>query len=293
MIIWVKQFSDHLRIEKKASNLTLRSYETDLRQFFRFVAGKNKIDDNEINETHINNIIIREYVMEQQLNGLSRATMARKLSALRTFVKFLCREGILSKNPMAAISTPKKESKLPRFLYNEEVDTLLRAPDGKLILGRRDRAIMELLYSSGLRVNELVSLNIRDLGMGGGYLRVKGKGDKERIVPVGKAAIDSITNYVNSGRGFLLKKGGAATEEQALFLNKFGTRISVRSVRNIINKYAELSSLKQKVYPHMLRHSFATHLLSAGADLRSVQELLGHVKISTTQIYTHLSKEEI
>ncbi|MDR1160272.1 MAG: tyrosine-type recombinase/integrase, partial [Syntrophomonadaceae bacterium] len=178
-------------------------------------------------------------------------------------------------------------------LYKEEVETLIQTPDEKLTLGKRDRAIMELLYSSGLRVSELVSLNVRDLGTGKGYLRVRGKGDKERIVPVGKAAIDSINNYVNGGRGFLLKKSGAAIEEPALFLNKFGTRISVRSIRNIINKYAEISSLKQKVHPHMLRHSFATHLLSAGADLRSVQELLGHVKISTTQIYTHLSKEEI
>jgi len=287
----MKSFFDHMRVEKKAASLTLISYETDLAQFFGFVAEKNAIKRNDIHKEHINHIIVREYLMDLQLKGLSRATLARKLAALRTFVKFLCREGVYAKNPLAAVSTPKKEKKLPRFLYSEEIEILLNCPDLRTIAGKRDRAILELLYASGLRVSELAALDLTDYDMQSSLLRVWGKGGKERIVPVGRAAAESIQLYLRAGRRFLAKQD--LSQEKAIFLNKYGNRLQARSVRNIVNKYVEQAAFEKKVCPHMFRHSFATHLLSAGADLRSVQELLGHVKLSTTQIYTHLSKEEI
>lgn len=291
LLLWVGKFLEHMRIEKKSANLTLLSYKTDLGQFFQFMAEKYAIDCTDLQAQHINHMVVREYMMSLQLKGLSRATLARKLAALRTFVKYLCREGVYEKNPLATVSTPKKERKLPRFLYTEEVNLLLQGPDMKTVGGKRDRAILELLYASGLRVSELVALNLMDVDHQNGYLKVWGKGGKERIVPVGSKAEESLRIYLHSSRDHLAKN--TDQREKALFLNKFGTRLHARSVRNIIDKYVNQFALEKKVSPHMLRHSFATHLLSAGADLRSVQELLGHEKLSTTQIYTHLSKEDL
>lgn len=283
-------FLNYLRVEKSAASLTLLSYETDLCQFFAFLAGKKQLTLDELDVECINHFTAREYLVHMQEKGWSRATMARKLAALRSFVRYLCRENILASNPIAAVSTPKQDKRLPQFLYPQEVHMLMQAPDIMTPGGKRDRAILETLYSSGLRVSELVGLDMTDIDLDELYVRVMGKGSKERIVPLGKKAKEALDDYIKHGRPFLRRKN---EKPSALFLNKSGKRLSTRSIRNIMNKYVETLAMNQKVSPHTLRHSFATHLLGAGADLRSVQELLGHVKLSTTQVYTHLSREEI
>jgi len=216
--------------------------------------------------------------------------MARKLATLRSFVRYLCREEVLEGNPIAAVSTPKQEKRLPRFLYPKEIELLLEAPDISRPSGLRDKAILEVLYATGIRVSELVSLNLSNLDTQSGSIKVLGKGGKERIIPMGTKACTAMDKYLQVRRKALKKDNGTET---AVFLNKFGQRLTARSVRNIINKYVQQVALNQKVSPHTLRHTFATHLLNGGADLRSVQELLGHVKLSTTQVYTHVTKERI
>lgn len=281
-------FLDHLRIEKSASTLTLVSYKTDLVQFFSFLARRFSIPCEEITADLLNHKSVREYLAQMQENGMSRSTMARKLAALRSFVRYLCRENILQGNPIAAVSTPKQDKRLPKFLYPLEIQLLMEAPDTSKPNGLRDKAILETLYATGLRVSELVGVDLHDIYFDEELIKVHGKGNKERIVPIGSKARASLLEYLHKGRSYLQK-----SPEQALFLNKYGTRLSERSVRNILNKYVDEVALHQKISPHTLRHTFATHLLNAGADLRSVQELLGHVKLSTTQIYTHLTRENI
>lgn len=286
----IEQFLNHLRIEKSASKLTLNSYKTDLEQFCIFVAGKNNIEMNQISYAMINHQTVREYLIHLQNNDFKRSTIARKLAAIRSLVKYLCKIGIYTSNPIAAVSTPKQDKTLPQFLYTQEIELLLAAPDNSY-LGIRDRAIMELLYATGMRVSELVGLNMDDIDMEEELVKVWGKGGKERIIPWGRAAKLSLKNYLHNSRGFLMRPNNAGVE--ALFLNKNGTRLSDRSIRNILNKYVEMVAINQKISPHGIRHTFATHMLNNGADLRSVQELLGHIKLSSTQIYTHLTKEKI
>ncbi len=287
---YIEDFLTHLRVEKSASNLTLISYKTDLSQFFNFLSNEYAIPAEEISADLLNHRTVREYLANMQDNGFSRSTMARKLAALRSFVKYLCREDILPGNPIANVSTPKQEKKLPRFLYPTEIELLINAPDNKP-MGLRDRAILETLYAAGARVSELVAMNMGDIDWDEEYIKINGKGNKERMVPLGSKAKQALLSYVNNGRPAILQKNQGHCE--AVFLNKLAGRLSGRSVRNIINKYVNEVAINQKVSPHTLRHSFATHLLNGGADLRSVQELLGHVKLSTTQIYTHLTKERI
>lgn len=286
----VDGFLDHLRVEKSASHLTLISYKTDLIQFFNFLAGHCQVKPEEIPLNCLNHRNVREYINLMQNQELSRSTMARKLAALRSYVRYLCRENVLEGNPIANVSTPKQGKRLPRFLYPMEARLLMDAPNISKPSGMRDKAILETLYAAGVRVSELVGINIPDLDMDDKWIKIRGKGGKERLAPLGSQAEEAINNYLQNGRPRLL---GSATDTGALFLNKFGQRLSVRSIRNITNKYVEQIALNQKVSPHTLRHTFATHLLNGGADLRSVQELLGHVKLSTTQIYTHLTKDRI
>ena len=287
----LESFLIQLRVEKSASQLTLVSYRTDLNQFFDFMAAYYKVNRDEALISGLNHRAVREYIGSMQAHNFSRATMARKLAALRSFVKYLCRANILQGNPIANVSTPKQEKRLPRFLYPLEIGLLMDAPDTSKSVGIRDKAILETLYAAGVRVSELVGINIPDIDMTEEWIRIRGKGNKERLAPVGTKARIALANYINHGRPFLLAKN--CLETDALFLNRFGTRISVRSIRNIINKYVEQLAFNQKVSPHTLRHSFATHLLNGGADLRAVQELLGHEKLSTTQIYTHLTQDRI
>jgi integrase/recombinase XerC len=287
----VEGFLTHLRVEKSASNLTLVSYRTDLKQFFDFMAGYQQVKADEIAVDTLNHRMVREYISHMQNREFSRATMARKLASLRSFVKYLCRENILQGNPIAHVSTPKQEKRLPRFLYPIETSLLMEVPNTEKAAGMRDKAILETLYASGVRVSELVGINLVDLDLNEEWIKIRGKGNKERLAPLGRLAKEALVNYIERGRPYLLVKGDTGTD--ALFLNKFGNRLSARSIRNIINKYVEQVAINQRVSPHTLRHTFATDLLNGGADLRSVQELLGHVKLSTTQIYTHLTRDRI
>lgn len=290
LYIHIESFLNHLRIEKNVSNLTVISYRTDLNQFFDFLADRYQVPVDKISIDILNHKAVREYLANMQDEGLSRATMARKLASLRSFIKFLCRENILTGNPIATVATPRQEKRLPRFLYPEDINALLNAPDSSKPIGKRDRAILETLYCTGVRVSELAGMDISNLDPEDDFIKVKGKGNRERLVPIGSKARQALKEYINSSRPFLGKKIDC---EDALFLNKYGNRLSARSIRNIINKYVQQAALNQKVSPHTLRHTFATHLLNAGADLRSVQELLGHVKLSTTQIYTHVTRDKI
>lgn len=280
-------FIIYLKVERNSSPWTERKYMEDLRQFTAFLKGEGRrIED-------LDHRFIRKYLAYLQEKGYARASIARKLSALRTFIRFINRETDLELNPRLSVSTPKLGKKLPNFLYQQELVKLLESPDPDTVLGRRDSAILETLYASGIRVSELVSLDVNNMSMEARTMKVFGKGSKERVVLFGRYAENALRTYLEESRETLLSKKKDTGPEPALFLNRFGGRISDRSIRRMMDKYITLTSFKTKASPHTIRHSFATHLLDAGADLRSVQELLGHVKISTTQIYTHLTREGI
>jgi len=281
------QFFTYLRIEKRVSDHTLRSYERDIVDFFQFFQDRERpVSVQEVNYLHI-----REYLTYLMRQEYSRKTIARKLSGLRSFYRYLLREKMVENNPVKAVTTPKLPKALPKVLYQEEMLALLNQPDLNSPLGMRDRAILELLYASGIRVSELVGLTVDSLDLTVGVALVFGKGAKERYVPIGKSAISSLTQYLLEVRPKLLSKN--QDEHNLLFLNARGGPLTDRSVRRIVDKYVNAAAISLKASPHTFRHSFATHLLDGGADLRSVQELLGHVNISTTQIYTHVSKERL
>ncbi|GAB6154491.1 tyrosine recombinase XerC [Desulfosporosinus burensis] len=265
------------------SEHTVVAYQTDLGQFFRFAAQEQGLEPEEVTVESIDVYIVRSFLGVLAQHGLARKSMARKLASLRSFFKFLCRQELLKMSPVQRVASPKLGRKLPHFLYLDQVEGLLRAPDCSNLLGCRDRVILELLYGSGLRVSELIGLNRENLDLDSGLIRVLGKGSKERVVPVTNYARQAIEGYL----------GMRKDQQRALLLNYQGSRLSDRSVRRILDKLVAKVSLEQHVNPHMLRHSFATHLLDGGADLRSVQELLGHQKLSSTQIYTHLTRERL
>ncbi len=274
-----ERFLVHLQGEKNASPHTVKNYSIDLYEFLSLVLGK-KIHE-------VDHLDIRKFLAHLKEKGFSKSTISRKLACLRSFFKFLTRESVVPANPAAGIATPKREKKLPVFLEVQEVENLLDAVSGTKLAEKRDRALLETLYSSGIRVSELVGLNIEDADTLGGVLKIRGKGKKERMVPIGKKAQETLQDYLE-GRNHELRKPNGA-----LFLNKSGTRLTDRSVRRVLLKYARKASLTKRLSPHMLRHSFATHLLDRGADLRSVQELLGHESLSTTQIYTHVTTKRL
>lgn len=291
LVYEISSFMDYLYIEKNASAMTIKNYKLDLEQFIDFIAAKYGVEKEEIGIDFLDHKIVREYLIYLQEKGLKRSSMARKLASLRSFAKYLCRENILDDNPLSLVSTPKQERRLPKFLYPDEVQALVDAPDADTPIGMRDKAVLETLYASGVRVSELASLNVKDFSLHDDFIKVKGKGGKERLVPLGRKAYEALIVYIEKGRPKLLKRGNP--DEEALFLNGKGNRLSDRGIRGIIDKYVSEVSVNLKISPHTLRHSFATHLLNNGADLRSVQEMLGHVKLSTTQIYTHLTRENI
>ncbi|MBN2097073.1 MAG: tyrosine recombinase XerC, partial [Candidatus Omnitrophica bacterium] len=270
---YIEKFLTYLEIERNASRHTLLNYQIDLRQLSGFLQAKpvEKID----------RLDIRKYLAFLKGKNLSKSSIGRKLSSARSFFRFLTREGYTSSNPIASVSSPKLEKKLPIFLNVDQVETLIESPDKLSFLGLRDRAILETLYSTGIRVSELVGLNIGHVDFISGMVKVFGKGRKERLVPIGDQALRVIRDYLSK------QKPEQQKDNQALFLDKYYRRLSDEGVRKILTKYIQRTSLKEKVSPHTLRHSFATHLLDKGADLRSVQELLGHASLSTTQIYTH------
>ncbi|MGD8400713.1 MAG: tyrosine recombinase XerC [Bacillota bacterium] len=282
----VDEFLTHLRAHQNFSFHTVESYGLDLRQFLAF------LETEQITElTVINYRTIRHFLAVLKEDQFAKASVARKLACLRSFFKFLSREGYLPHNPALTIATPKREKHLPQFLYPDEVNALLAIPDNHKKLGIRDRAILEVLYAGGLRLQELVNLKLRDLDLSRGYLRVWGKGAKERLAPIGIPAQRAVERYLREARPRLLSSDASPVD--AVFLNYRGTRLSGRSIQRMLDKYLKAMAFNRKISPHALRHTFATHLLDNGADLRAVQELLGHVDISTTQIYTHLTKERV
>lgn len=276
---YVHKFINYLEIEKNASDHTVTNYKIDLREFFE------SIKDKPIEEiTHLD---VRLFLARMKEKNFARRSVARKMACLRSFFKFLYRDGYIKSNPSVSLLTPKIEKKLPLFLNIEDVTRLLESPDPSLDIGLRDRAIMETLYSTGVRVGELVGLNKDDIDFISGVLKVYGKGKKERLVPIGDKALRAIRAY--------FEKIGVTdiNEKKPAFINKSKRRVSDRAVRRIVHKYILKTSLSGNISPHSLRHSFATHMLDRGADLRSVQELLGHANLSTTQIYTHVTTERL
>ncbi|MCX5667556.1 MAG: tyrosine recombinase XerC [Candidatus Omnitrophica bacterium] len=275
---YIDKFINYLKIEKNASNHTIINYTIDLKAFSLFL-GRAGIDS-------VDHLVLRRFLADLRGKNYSKRTIARKLASLRSFFKFLYREGHIKSNPITAISSPKLDKKLPKFLDVGKVTKLILSPDVKKESGLRDRAILETLYSCGIRVSELVGLDIDDIDFISGVIKVLGKGRKERIVPIGDTAILSIRKYTEG-------RDARAKEKGPVFLNSRGSRLTDLSVRRVIDKYIHACSIEENISPHSLRHSFATHLLDRGADLRSVQELLGHMNLSTTQIYTHVTMERL
>lgn len=286
----VQQFLQHLKYERNLSPHTLRNYASDLEQFRAHLFGVEKRDDIPVGE--IDRLTIREWMAGLHADH-KKTSVARKLASLRTFFQFLVREGKLESNPAKLVATPKIERKLPNHLSMEDAVRFIETPDTTTDLGRRDRAILEFLYATGIRVGELVGIDIADVDMREKMVRVTGKRKKQRIVPFGEPAREALVIYLEDTRGTFLNNCPAAQRSNALFLNYQGTRITTRSVGRMIDKYIKLCADIHDISPHSLRHTFATHLLDQGADLRDIQELLGHARLSTTQIYTQVSMEKM
>ena len=290
----INQFVDYLGSRKGYSPHTIRNYRVDLRQFSEFLTSGNRRSGPEISGSDfgaIDSRTVREYLGSLH-RRFKRSTIARKLSALRSFFLFLERTGVGTENPAADVMTPKLEKYIPSYLPVDDVFRLLERPEREKALGLRDLAILEVLYSCGLRVSELVTLKIDGVDFEERLVRVIGKGDKERIVPIGRKAIRALKAYLEAVR-FLRKKPMGDSPEAPLFINFRGSALSARSIGRIVKRYATESGLPAEISPHSMRHSFATHLLDGGADLRSVQELLGHESLSTTQKYTHVSLDRL
>jgi len=288
----LKQFFQHLRYERNVSTHTLRNYASDLEQFRDFLLMRGCVSDIPVSE--IDHLTIREWMAS--LHGDHKKTsVARKLASLRTFFQFLVREGIQENNPAKLVATPKIERKLPVHLSIEDAGRFIETPDMNTDLGRRDRAILEFLYATGVRVGELVNLNLKDIDFREKLVRVTGKRKKQRILPFGEPALQALMYYLNETRPtFLNNCPPSERDEQAVFLNYQGTRITTRSVGRMVDKYIKLcAEINRDISPHSLRHSFATSLLDSGMDLREIQELLGHARLSTTQIYTQVSMEKL
>jgi integrase/recombinase XerC len=316
----IDQFIDYLRSERHFSAHTARCYAADLEQFCSYVESpRGELPSGPLNNRGrgrdgyprqlqpqplssaavlernrrllaVDTDVVRLFMSGLRDRNYCKSTVARKLATLRSFYKFLVRRGYVDDNPVAPIRTPKQEKRLPKFLELEQIEKLFSNCDITTLLGARDRAILETLYSTGIRVSELVALDVADIDLGSSVIRVRGKGKKERVIPLGPGAVKAILHYLDLRRTNL---SSAKQDPDALFINKHGQRLSTRSVRRKLDKYLLQAGLDLSVSPHTLRHSFATHMLQRGADLRSVQELLGHQSLSTTQVYTHLTGENV
>ena len=275
----------YLTIERGLSQNTRKSYERDLEQYLTFLTEQHIKDWQAVDR-----VLILSFLQQLQQSGKSSATIIRMVSSLRRFHQFLRQERFTDHDPMQHIDSPKKQQKLPDTLSLSEVERLIETPDTKEVLGIRDRAILEVMYATGLRVSELLGLQLKDLHLSMGLLQTTGKGDKERIVPLGDLAIQWIETYLEEARPFLTRKH---PEESHLFVNNHGKQLSRQGIWKNLKALVRKAGITKNVTPHTLRHSFATHLLENGADLRTVQELLGHADISTTQIYTHITKKRM
>lgn len=276
---FIEKFTNYLAVEKNSSPHTITNYTVDLRGFELFLGEKDI--------SSVDHLLLRKFLADLRAKNYSKRTVARKLASLRSFFRFLYREGHIKTNPITAISTPKLDKKLPVVLDEGKVAKLVQSPSEDDLAGLRDRAILETLYSAGVRVSELVGLDVRNVDLIGEVIKVLGKGSKERMIPIGGPAVSAIRKYIDK------RDQVPAQDRNAVFLNHNGRRLTDRSVRRILNKYITQTSVAEHISPHSLRHSFATHLLDRGADLRSVQELLGHANLSTTQIYTHVTMDRL
>ena len=273
----VRSFLDYLEVERGVSPNTIEAYRGDLSQYIRYFSR--------INILKIDSSLIGKYIAELQKKGLKNSSISRKLSVIRMFYKFIYLEGKSEYNPLEEISSPRKGRRIPSYLSLREVESLLETPSPDTPLGIRDKAMLEVLYGAGLRISELVNLNVEDVDLRKGWIKVMGKGFRERVLPLGREACQWVRKYLRERE---LKK-----EKAPLFCNRYGKRISRQACWKIIKKYARKAGITGEISPHTLRHSFATHILSGDADLRAVQELLGHVNITTTQIYTHITQERL
>jgi len=280
----VEEYLHFLAVERGASLNTLEAYSRDLGQFLDYVRGSGVASPLAVSPEHVT-----AFLAELRGQGLSSASVNRKLAAIRGFYKYLLREARVEENPLARVETARAWIRLPGALSREEMETLLGQPAEATPAGIRDRAMLELLYATGLRVSELATLTLNRVNRQMGFLVTVGKGRKERIVPVGQSALGWLGRYIEQARPVFLKK----RTSNALFLNRSGERFTRQGLWKLIKKYARMAGLERKVHPHTFRHSFATHLLEGGADLRSVQVMLGHADISTTQIYTHVTRERL
>jgi len=280
----IGEFLEYLRYERNASAHTVAAYQRDLSQLADYLESRN------IRLSRTDNIVLRGWMADLHDRRLSKASVARKLAAVRSFFQYGLKHRLVDDNPAKVVSRPKLENAVPSFLSESEIGQFLDLPDPKDRLGPRDRAIFELFYATGIRVSELVGLDVADVGLDERLIRVRGKGRKERIVPFGRTAAKCLEEYLRTRLGLMMK---ANFDEPAVFLNYRGERITTRSVERLVSKYIRRTSLRRKISPHSLRHSFATHLLGRGADLRVIQELLGHASLGTTQKYTHLDLPQL
>ncbi|MEA3485295.1 MAG: site-specific tyrosine recombinase/integron integrase [Candidatus Aerophobetes bacterium] len=278
---WLPEFSRYLRDERNLSSHTRRGYISDIRDFLKFLNSKNK------NVKEVNYSVVREYLGLLQSRGCRKPTLARRVAALRCFFHYLYLKGYLTSFPLSGLRSPKLDKRIPSFLEEDEVEKLLQTARGEDFFRCRDKAILEVLYATGMRISEMVNLDVDDVDLSEEVVKVKGKGDKERMIPLGGYAIRALRDYLKK------REERAKPEEKGVFLNRFGSRLSDTGIRKRLIKYLKLTWFPKRVSPHTFRHSFATHLLNRGADLRSVQELLGHERLSTTQVYTHITPRRL
>ena len=285
---WIDKFENYLLVEKNSSKLTEENYHKDISAFEQFMQSKvgEAFSWNQVEVIHI-----RSYLAYLNHEQYAKRTIARKISSLRSFYKFMLREEYIEQNPFTKVRTPKLDKRLPVFLEESEIDSILDLPDTSP-LGLRDQAVLELLYATGCRVSELIGLRLADVDLSGLFVLLHGKGNKDRIVPIGHTCKDAFLRYYEQSRSPLMAKYHV-DEHQYVFVNNRGGILTDRSVRRILDKYVQMLALQKHISPHTIRHTFATHLLEHGADLRAVQELLGHASLSTTQIYTHITNERI
>ena len=288
-----KAFLRYLRLNRNASRHTVRAYDSDLAQFLAHVSGQAGVPAKDLGPAALDRTAVRGFLALLHAHRQSRATAARKLAAVRAFLRYLRREGILEGDPGALVATPKRDVRMPAHLSEDEMAALLAAPDNGEPLGRRDRAILELFYASGLRLSELAGLDLDDVNVAGRMVRVVGKGGKPRIVPFNSTTADALRAYFKDRAGLMRGATPGPIGVEPVFVNYRGTRLSTRSIDRIVRRHVTQCSARLGISPHALRHSFATHLLQRGADLRVIQELLGHARLSTTQRYTHVNAAQL